>query len=403
MNALTKKLYISIITLAIAIVAMSTTTFAWFSMSNYASIDQIDATVSSTSGILISQDNINFQETLDLDLTKILNANDVETNIYKSEEEGAESSLNLYPITSLAGGALISTSLTTATRTEDADVTAGIKFDYLPSLPSEGLVDTSPSANVDFLEIKLFVKSVADESTPIYLGKKTSAGYVENQESFLDINGDEDTRTFTPLTSFSYNGSGIDSGITTYDPYSEESATSKQTITVDASNSVRLSIQGLSGTDVSDTKTMILNDKTLVDSSIYAYDRGGVFTVTPEEGLTTENTIFASNVKNFAAVSYYNTVMNVPLGAPIVSGNAYFSAPESDYDYYSIPDIATTEKNSFLTLDGSQNSGSFVVRLWIEGWDGDALDAIISQSLSLNLNFTNSEDEAENLVLDSSI
>ena len=54
MKNLTKKLFLSMLTVAFAVVALGTTTFAWFTLSTEAKVEVFDAQVSAGSGFEIA-------------------------------------------------------------------------------------------------------------------------------------------------------------------------------------------------------------------------------------------------------------------------------------------------------------------------------------------------------------
>jgi hypothetical protein len=64
MTKITRKLFISILTVAFALVTLGATTFAWFTLSNKAQIQQFEAQVSAGAGIEISLNGTNFKSTI---------------------------------------------------------------------------------------------------------------------------------------------------------------------------------------------------------------------------------------------------------------------------------------------------------------------------------------------------
>ncbi|MGD9887224.1 MAG: hypothetical protein AB7T03_04620 [Bacilli bacterium] len=71
MRKLTNKLFISILTVAFAVIALGTTTFAWFTLSNTATISPFNATVTSGEGIEVSLDEDAWYTTIP---TSVINA-----------------------------------------------------------------------------------------------------------------------------------------------------------------------------------------------------------------------------------------------------------------------------------------------------------------------------------------
>ncbi|HRS31143.1 MAG TPA: hypothetical protein P5546_07450, partial [Bacilli bacterium] len=64
MRKLTTKLLFAIISAAFALVALGTTTFAWFTLTNEATISQFNAEITAGEGIEISLDGTNFYTTI---------------------------------------------------------------------------------------------------------------------------------------------------------------------------------------------------------------------------------------------------------------------------------------------------------------------------------------------------
>ena len=64
MRKLTTKLLFAIISAAFALVALGTTTFAWFTLSDTATVSTFDAQITAGEGIEISLDDINYYTTI---------------------------------------------------------------------------------------------------------------------------------------------------------------------------------------------------------------------------------------------------------------------------------------------------------------------------------------------------
>jgi len=64
MRKLTTKLLFAIISAAFALVALGTTTFAWFTLTNEATISQFNAEITAGEGIEISIDGTNYYTTI---------------------------------------------------------------------------------------------------------------------------------------------------------------------------------------------------------------------------------------------------------------------------------------------------------------------------------------------------
>ena len=68
MTRLTRKLMISILTVVLSISALGTTTFAWFTVTNVATVDQFSANIVSDTGIEISLDGENWFSSITADM-----------------------------------------------------------------------------------------------------------------------------------------------------------------------------------------------------------------------------------------------------------------------------------------------------------------------------------------------
>src|SRR5690554_1785074 len=61
MNKLTRKLMISVFTLAFALVTLGATTFAWFTLTSVSSIDEIEVEIIAGNFMELSIDGINYK------------------------------------------------------------------------------------------------------------------------------------------------------------------------------------------------------------------------------------------------------------------------------------------------------------------------------------------------------
>lgn len=79
MNKLTRKLLVSVFTLAFALVTLGATTFAWFTLSSTAAVDQIDMQIVAGDGIEISGNGTNYRSQVPLsELTDIITSETLE-------------------------------------------------------------------------------------------------------------------------------------------------------------------------------------------------------------------------------------------------------------------------------------------------------------------------------------
>lgn len=341
-----KKLFISIATLAVAIIAMSTSTFAWFTMSGTANVEKFDVNVKGGTGILISSDGKEYKETLNLTDLSSLIAADGETTLNAS-------GLALHPVTSLTGGE------------------AGTSFVDLKGDAATG--------NTDYLEFSLWVQTSAASALPVYLEKTTSLAAKAS--------------SFSPLATFDHKD-------TTY--------TAGKSMDVYASNALRMSIQDMTVAQTSilsdqQVSSDIANDLggvavAATEGKFYATGAADSQFVAPDGVTASSETKEAAQAarddfaKQFASVAYYNAVMNKSIGYTTTTDAGYYAAPTADYTYLA-------RSASIITLnEGSEaankNIHRVVVRIWAEGFDGDCFDAIQNSKVQVNLAFTTDQTAA---------
>ena len=100
------KLMISAITLAFAVVAVVSTTFAWFTMNTTNTVEDMDFTATSGSGLYMSLDGTNYYTSLNINHFKDFALASGNENKIKGFKNGE----NLNPVTLLADGTTLATS-----------------------------------------------------------------------------------------------------------------------------------------------------------------------------------------------------------------------------------------------------------------------------------------------------
>lgn len=338
-----KKLFISIATLAVAIIAMSTSTFAWFTMSGTANVEEFEVNVKGGTGILISSDGKEYKETLNLKNLSSLIAADGETALDAS-------SLKLNPVTSLTGGV------------------AGTSFVDLKGAAATG--------KTDYLEFSLWVQTSAAAALPVYLENTTSLAATAS--------------SFSPLATFDHDGR----------PY-----TAGESMDVYASNALRMSFEDMTvaKTSILSDKQISHDIESdfggvavaATEDQFYVIDAADSQFVAPAGVTASSATQKAADAaraafaKQFASVAYYNAVMNKSIGYTTTKDSGYYVAPTADYTY-----LGSSEPIMTLNDGGANNIHRVVVRIWAEGFDGDCFDAIQNSTVQVNLAFTTDSNAA---------
>lgn len=143
MTKLSRKLLISVFTLAFALVTLGATTFAWFTLTSTVQVNQIDLTTSVGYGIEISADNQNYKTFINVE--EIMH----QLDLYESDGENITytSFPQLDPVTTADGKNFVDKDLVTKT-------SGFIKFKLYfrsatPSLPVYFASDTSISSTAE--------------------------------------------------------------------------------------------------------------------------------------------------------------------------------------------------------------------------------------------------------------
>ncbi len=333
MTKITKKLLLSIITVVLTVVALGTTTFAWFTLTNSAAVQTFEADIIADSGIEIA----------------IGTADEVADN------------MGLNWVTTLTTQAIedfIATKYVDAFRFNHVTTIDGENFTTL------GLGAAGGPVYNGFLELPLHFRS-------------NSANGIDWTSVSLN------STQFTWSADQAFNAIGYDSGTSSYIAVPVSAGT---LIPLNAADAFRISIQETIG----------------VGSKLTAYERPAT-TATPY-----------NHVLGIGGTGYEG-IINDPDGTPGTGDEAYtgtFGAhsyyfSDSQTSPFGIEDFTTVATVTSITqtrvldmLDttdvlnlaydnaGSQYYGSITIRIWLEGWDLNAYNAILSQTIRSSFQFT---------------
>jgi len=301
MRKLTNKLFISILTVAFAVIALGTTTFAWFTLSNTATVSPFNATVTAGQGIEISLDQTNWYTTL--------TEAKIEEFLFAAGTGKYASTFKLDLVTSTDG--LAFTLMDGATGVNEAAGTHYIKF----TLYFRSKDDTN-------IAPKIYWNNATITST----GKQWTA-----DASFTDAVG-----ATTPSVTAG------DANLPRY-----------------AANAARISIKGGA-------------DNPVIYELAENFDSKGN-TVLGQKSKAELEALTAGQ-KSYNAAK--GVVQTVPAGAAIPN---------------TVTDPADLDNNELITLTGAAKNwtGSVSVVIWLEGWDQNAFNAILDDTLSIGLVFKN--------------
>lgn len=303
MKKLTSKLLLSLIAVAIAIVALGTSTYAWFTLSGTTSTGAFNATVQSASGIQISLDNSKYANSITTAEMNQLLYNRVSGNI---AADGTTVSGKTPDIS-------LTKSLTdTAFKFEDITTTDGIKFSNLAS-------GTLSSTTSGYLEFTIFFRS-PNQNAQIKVSTSTS------------ITGS--SSTWTPSVAVENGDDDLVIG------------TAK---TFDPSNATKISFAAT----------------TTATSALYLYGKEG----TNAHGACTSE---AGLARAYADAMHYTI--------PASTGTNTCPTYKTTFDDTTICTCSTSSTNDYYY-------GSVVVRIWIDGWDGDCIDAIVADTITAAFTF----------------
>lgn len=306
MNRLARKLVLSVLSVVLTVVALGTTTFAWFTLTNTSVIQPFNATIESDTGIQIAV-GMPGVEPANLQWKTTLTTADINNYIEAAYPSGFQFSHVSSP--------------------------DGVSFTSL-----EGLGVTT-----GYLQIPLHFRSNSAETINWTLVSITS-----------------------PDASWTTGRTFVDSLGTT--------RIAGSTFGVNAADAVRLSITGLRQDAV---------DPLVYEDATIAYENGASTPVrnTILGGYTNEATYFVNGgVGANGSTNYYYAVNEMlPNGANNVT------VVNTVTSVVSIPVLDMSENPT--VMPDYTNYGAITIRIWIEGWDGEAYNSILGRVITTSLRF----------------
>ncbi len=328
MRNISRKLLLSSLTVVLTVIALGTTTFAWFTITNTARISSFETQIAAEQGIEIAIGIIN--PSLEIEN---------ETKF----EVSTPSRLNWV------------TTLTAADIEQfiQDHVETGFRFEHL----------TSPNG-------RTFYTFTSDE-----VGNTVTNGYVELPIHFRS--GDVYTINWSAVNLNS--GSPLPRWTSDVDQYTSTNGNivnRNDEIVVDPSNAVRISFDPGSGTP-------FVYEKPYGGTNI-VLGTGGNLTqeVDPDNDPETENSYIPSQI---GAHSYYHAKTNLlPVGIDNVVTVETFTEFAS---YGEEGRTVLTLNNGATSSAGMEYYGTATIYVWIEGWDANAYNSILDQYVYISFTF----------------
>ncbi|MCI5939016.1 MAG: hypothetical protein MRZ17_03800 [Acholeplasmataceae bacterium] len=297
-----RKLTIIIVMVLLTVVALGTSTYAWFTLNNIAKVDQIEMGITSGVGIDLSLDKKNWYSEL------------------SSEELKS--------------------------------VTEGVNFDAVTSL------DGKTFATMDNNVVKVTDKKYIEFT--MYF-RATNVLALENSEAGIFLVGNNNNATYDNLGSTT----AIVSEGCKWIPDTTFEYEQNKFLTPESSE-------------------MICYAKDAIRLSFTHNQATTIFDLSSDSG----NESYKGYGYKYGAIAYYNSKKGTNLVAP-GNQNVVFRNELSIIDSQT---VTANNNNSLITklvFDTSDNNyyGETVIRIWIEGWDGDCFDSILSDKVKAQLKF----------------
>jgi hypothetical protein len=315
MNKIARKLVLSALTVVLTVVALGTTTFAWFTLTNTAVVQPFQASIVTDTGIEVA---INFVDATHPDLIWYTTLTEAIIEDYIVNSSG----------------------FTTFTH-----ITTTTGYNNFNTLGSAGVV----SAGGGWLEIPLIFRS--------------------NSATAIDW-------TAVTLTSPASNWTTDVAFTSTIGAVGANSI-----ISIDASNAMRMSVQGTTFPGGTQTNTVFVYEKGAVNSNVIL-GGDGVTPVNYANGV-------AADQGNAGSYNYYFVKTGALIGEALPT-------PTGTYAVIAAPTVTTINGTTNIlrvtdlvadTTYGTSHAGTITIRIWLEGWDADAYNSVLAREITAGFTF----------------
>ena len=353
MRKLTTKLLFAIISAAFALVALGTTTFAWFTLTNEATISQFNAEITAGEGIEISLDGTNFYTTIPATVIQ------AKINSMNIELKDVTSS-NGIEMTKIDG-----TSVPFLSTLGANDKNAFIQFDLWVRSPK---ADTEVQLKSVTFDTKINDSDDLIEPTPW----NTDVIFVNAKEQLL-VPYENAAALIAAINSglhpnLALSGSGDQAKVTyklyedTYEYTLDTNVLYKGQAIYYAENALRLSISEVT-----------ISGETESESKLVVFEKPASVTI---GGVTDNtNTVLGSEKKPYGMVDYYDNK----------NGTTLYTTYSQFKPVATVTDLSTPK--TLVTLENANNATQLRIRIWIEGWDPDTFNAILKQVILAQIVF----------------
>jgi hypothetical protein len=337
MRKLTTKLLFAIISAAFALVALGTTTFAWFTLTNEATISKFNAEITAGEGIEISIDGTNYYTT-------------IPTNIIQAEINKLK--VTLKDITSPDGVYLYPLG--------DQNVTTKIPFYETPS----------ENQTNQFIQFDLWVRS----TTPTNVFIDT----IDLSATSIDWLADTTFINAKGITVYPYvnKDAAVAAGVT---DIPEDSLFDQQAY--DASNALRMSFALYGATTAKLVyEKPVSDDNTVLGQNAIANGMVSYYLAKTGENLLERQEL---DENGEPVVDENGKPVMVPYNPTLPATNTLTTIDDEE-----------ETKSPFLltTLTGEATDAYYTqkmtIRLWVEGWDPDTFNAILNAEIFARIVFT---------------
>jgi|GEM_PF-524731 len=328
MKKISRRLLLSTLTVVLTVIALGTTTFAWFTITNTARISSFETQVAAEEGIEVAIGIIN-PALLDAEETKF--------------EVNSPAHLNWV------------TTLTAADIEEyiQSHVETGFRFDHLTSNDGRTFKTFSQDAvgsqvQTGFVKLPVHFRSgdvyTINWSAVSLSGTSPLPTWVSDVDSFTNVNG------VTVLRG--------------------------DTISVDPSNAIRISFD--------DGSTATVYEKPYAGSNLVLGTGGNLgLEVDPDNDPVTENSYIPQNVG--AHSYYYAKTSQYPDGIDAVDTvSTITDLLEADAENGTT--VLTLASGQSATA-GMEYYAAATIYIWIEGWDPNAFNAILDEYINISFTF----------------
>lgn len=352
MSKVTRKLLLSILSVVLTVVALGATTFAWFTITNVASVQAFDADLRANQGIEIA----------------------LESNGMPS---GGASQLNW--VTNLTTATIMN--YLSSVYNDDTGYPEGFRFDHVTS-------ENGTSFTTMYLD-----------NEGEFGQQATTKGYIE-----LPLHFRSDTVQKIDLTGLSLAAAELyswnpDVAFTT--PFGQVTPSSGS-MSVDATNALRVSFQAFQVLATVDGEN-VLYDFDQSGVRVYEKATAGTNTALGNGGdLSGTDNQGAPGAMNY----FYAKNGKLPLGVDAVvvpqtfrTTSTYNAATGEGTSQVilNLTDLANLSDGAEGTVNGTSYAGAryygkVMIRIYIEGWDAEAYNAILGQKVVMSFEFTGSNE-----------